>query len=125
MVRLVLGEVELQQAEPPVDGRGQAELPHEQLDGSDAAAGDRPGLGGDIVVDVGGGEDRVGRWCGDWAVESAADFALAGGVVAVWNRLHSKSPRGWAIGSVCVDPMCRKPREISISPSPITRFPSR
>src|SRR5512135_2190662 len=26
---------------------------------------------------------------------------------------YSKSPRGWAMGSVCVDPMCRRHREIS------------
>src|SRR5512135_1198012 len=113
VVGLVVGEVELQQMEPLVDGLGQAELPHEQLDGADAAADDRPGLGGDIVVDVGGGEDWVGRRCGDRTVESAADVALAGGVVSVWNRSHSKSPRGWAMGSVCVDPMCRRHREIS------------
>ena len=101
MVRLVVGEVELQQMEPLVDGLGQAEPPHEQLDGADAAAGDRPGLGGDVVVDVGGGEDGVGRGGGDRSVEPSADFPLAGGVMSVWDRLHSKSPRGSGHGT-CV-----------------------
>src|SRR5512135_3185072 len=125
VVTLVVGEMELEQVESPVDGLGQAEFVHEQLDGTDAAAGDGPGLGGGIVMDVGGGEDRVGRGCSDGPVESAADFPPAGGVVPVWNRFHSKSPRGWATGSVRIDPMCRKLREISSFPSPITRFQSR
>ena len=101
VVTLVVGEVELEQVEPLVDGLGEAELPDEQLDGADAAAGDGPGLGGDLVVDVRGGEDRLGRGCGDRSVEPPADFALAGGVVAVWNRSHSKSPCGFGHG-ICV-----------------------
>ena len=101
VVGLVVGEVELEQVESLVDGLGEAELADEQLDGADAAAGDGPGLGGGLVVDVGGGEDRLGRGCGDGSVEPAADFALAGGVVAVWNRLHSKSPCGFGHG-ICV-----------------------
>jgi hypothetical protein len=100
VVGLMVGEVELEQMESLVDGLGEAEFPHEQLDGADAAAGDGLRLGGGLVVDVGRSDDRIGRWCGDRTVEAAADFALAGGVVAVWNRLHSKSPWGWATGSV-------------------------
>jgi hypothetical protein len=86
VVGLVVGEVELQQVESLVDGLGQAELADQQMDGADAAAGDAAGLGGDVIVDVGGGEDRLGRGGGDGPVESAADSPLAGGVVAVWNR---------------------------------------
>ncbi len=100
VVGLVVREMEPEQAEPLVDGLVQPELADQQMDGADAAAGDCPGLGGDIVVDIGGGEDWVGRWGGDRTVESAADFPLAGGVVSVWNRFHSKSPRGRAMGSV-------------------------
>src|SRR4051794_31886994 len=40
------------------------------------------------------GEDRLGRRCGDRAVEPAADFSLAGGVVAVWNRSQTRSAHG-------------------------------
>jgi len=97
VVTLVVGEVELQHMESFVDGLGQAELADQELDGADAAAGDCPRLGGDIVMDVGGGEDRVGRWGSDRPVESPADFALARGVMAVWNRFHSKSP--WGCGT--------------------------
>src|SRR3954466_7879993 len=81
-----------------VDGLGEAELADEEVDSADAPAGDGLGLGGGVVVDVRGGEDRLGRRCGDRSVEPAADSALAGGVVAVWNRSHSKSPRGCGRG---------------------------
>jgi hypothetical protein len=49
-------------------------------------------------MDVGCGEDRPWRGCGDGHVEPVADFPLAGGVVSVWSRLHSKSPRGFGHG---------------------------
>jgi len=47
---------------------------------------------------------KTGRWrgCGDGLVEPLADFALAGGVVPVWNRLHSKSPL-WVRHRIYVD----------------------
>ena len=50
---------------------------------------------------------------------------LAGGMAVAWNRFNSKTPRGWATGSVCVDLMCRKSREISSFPSSITQSWSR
>src|SRR5260370_31157425 len=84
--------------EPLVDGLSEAELTDEQLDGADAAAGDRPGLVGDFVLDVGRGDDRLWRWRCDGSIEPAADFPLAGGVMAMWNGVHSKSPWGDAPG---------------------------
>src|SRR5262249_58062060 len=101
VVGVVVGQVHLEQVEVLVDGLRQPELAGERVDGSDAAAGDAPGPGGGLVVDVGGGEDRLGGGRGDRAIEPASDFALAGGVVAVWNRLHSKSPRDGGRG-ICV-----------------------
>ena len=90
VVSLVVGEVELEQVESLVDGLGQAELPDQELDGADAAAGDGPGLGGDLVVDVGGGEDRLGRGCGDRVVEPAGGFSACRrrgvGVESVFTR---------------------------------------
>ena len=90
VVALVVGEVVLEQVESLVDGLGQAELADEELDGADAAAGDGPGLGGGLVVDVGGGEDRLGRGCGDGSVEPAGGFCACrrrgGGVESVFTR---------------------------------------
>jgi hypothetical protein len=69
VVTLVIREVVLEQVESFVDGFGQPELPHQQLDGADTAAGDGLGLGGGLVVDVGRGDDRLGRGRRDRAVE--------------------------------------------------------
>jgi len=41
------------------------------------------GLVGDLGVDVGRGEDRLGRRRGDGPIESPPDFALARGAVTV------------------------------------------
>ena len=75
VVTLVIGEVVLEQVESLVDGLGEPELPDEQLDGADATAGDGLGLGGGLVVDVGGGEDRLGRGCGDGLDRAAGGFS--------------------------------------------------
>jgi hypothetical protein len=50
--------VELEQVESVVDGLGQSEFADQEMNGPDAAAGDGFGLVGDLVVDVGGGDDR-------------------------------------------------------------------
>ena len=94
MVGLMVGEVELKQMEPLIDGRIEAEHADQELDGADAAAGDGSDFGRGFVLDVAGGEDRLERGGSDRAIEPASDFALARGVVAVWNRFHSKSPSG-------------------------------
>lgn len=86
--------MDLEPIEPLVEGSGEVESPHREWDGADAAAGDRAGFGGDLVVDVRGGEDRPWRGGGDRAIEPLADIPLAGGVVWEWNRSHSRSPRG-------------------------------
>ena len=61
---------------------------------ADAAAGDGLNFDHGFVLDVAGGDDRLERGGGDRTIEPASDFALARGVVAVWNRFHSKSPSG-------------------------------
>ena len=101
MVTLVVREVELEQVEPFVDRLGEPEFPHEELNGADPTAGDGLCLGGGLVADVRGGEDRLRRGCGGGSIEPLADFPLAGGVVSVWNRFHSKSPCGLGQG-ICV-----------------------
>ena len=94
VVGFVVGEVELEQVEPLVDSLREVELADQQMDGADAAAGDGFCLGRGFVVDVAGGDDRIGRRCGDRPIEPSSNFPLAGGVMAVWNRFHSKSPWG-------------------------------
>src|SRR5262249_44750019 len=98
---LVVREVKLEEVEMFVDGLGQPEFPHEELNGADPTAGDGLRLGGGLVVNVRGVEDRLGRGCGDGPIEPPTGVPLAGGVVPVWNRLHSRSPRGFGHG-ICV-----------------------
>src|SRR4029079_3013645 len=75
--------------------------PSEDLSAAIAPGGCAPCLGRVLVVDVRGGEDRLRRGCGDGPIEPLPDFPLAGGMVSVWNRLHSKSP--WEFGhGICV-----------------------
>jgi len=94
VVTFVIREMVLQQVKPLVDGLSEAEFADQELDGADATTGDGLCLGGGLVADVGRGDDWFGRWSGDRPVETATDFSLAGSVMAVWNRLHSKSPCG-------------------------------
>src|SRR5512135_3790453 len=92
--RLMVGEVELEQMESLIDGRIEAELADQELNGADATAGEGSNFDRGFVLDVADGDDRLERGGGDRTIEPASDFALAGGVVAVWNRFHSKSPSG-------------------------------
>jgi hypothetical protein len=71
------------------------------LDGTDAALCNGSGPGGDLVVEIRRGEDGHGRGRVDGSVEPLSDFPVAGGVVLVWNRYHSKSPCGFGHG-ICV-----------------------
>jgi hypothetical protein len=59
VVGLVVGEVELEQVEPLVDGFREAELADQQLDGADATAGDCLGFVGDLVLNISGGAGRL------------------------------------------------------------------
>ncbi len=92
VIGLMIGEVVLEEVESFIDGLGQFEVLDQELDAADAAEGEAAGLVGDVIVDVGCGEDGLGRGCGDGFVEPLTDFPLAVGVVTVWNRFHSKSP---------------------------------
>ena len=101
VITLVIRQVILEQVESFVDGLGESEFAHQEWDGTDAAGCDGSGPGSDFVVEIRGGEDGHGRGRMDGPVEPEADFPLAGGVVLVWNRYHSKSPCGYG-HEICV-----------------------
>ena len=63
VITLVIREVVLQQVESFVNGLGEPEPADEKLDGPNAAAGDASGLGSSLVMDVGGGQNRLWRRC--------------------------------------------------------------
>ena len=65
VVGLVVGQMDLEQVESAVDGaRCRPQLPGQQVDGPDAAAGDAAVAGGEFIVDVGGGQDGRPRRAG-------------------------------------------------------------
>ena len=92
VIGFVVREVTLEQVETIVNGLDQSEFTDHQMNATDASARDGLGLVGDLIVDVRGGDDGLGRWRGDGSIESPTDFVLARGVVTVWNGFHSKSP---------------------------------
>ena len=94
VVGFVVGQVQLEQLQVSIDGVDQADAPGQQMDGPDAAAGDGPGFGRHLVMNVAGRElrlvgDRIAR-----LVEPAFDSVLAIAEPATENGLHLKSFRG-------------------------------
>ena len=59
VVAVVVGQVDLQQAEVAVDGLVKSELADQQVHGPDAAGGRGPRAIGDFVMDVRGGHDGL------------------------------------------------------------------
>jgi hypothetical protein len=56
----MVGQVDFERVETIIDGLGQSAFPYEEWNGADATTGDRLCLGGNLVVDVRGGEG--GLW---------------------------------------------------------------
>src|SRR5262249_50790227 len=60
VVRFVIGQVDLQQLQAPVDGVDEAEPTGEGVEETDAAAGNAAGAAGNFVTDVAGGHHGPG-----------------------------------------------------------------
>ena len=58
VVGIVVGQMDFQQTEVTVDRPIETELPHQQVDRADPPVGGGPRAVGNLVVDVGGGQDR-------------------------------------------------------------------
>ena len=77
VVGLVVGQVHLEEVQALVDGVNESELAGQGVEGADTAVADGAGPSGDLVMDVGGGEQRSGAAAEVRFVESALDAALA------------------------------------------------
>jgi hypothetical protein len=91
VVGLVVGEVELEQVQVPIEGVDEADLAGEGVEGADTAAADAPGAVGDLVVDVAGGEHGAAAVRDAGFVEAAFEAALAVGQLLAYLGFHSKS----------------------------------
>ena len=107
VIRLVVGQVDLEQVQPAVDGLGQAQLAHQEVDGADTAVADAPATVADFVVDVAGGEHGLGAAAQVVFVQTFLDAALAAGELLAYSGVHSKSLHGR--GDACCGDTHRTP----------------
>ena len=93
VVGLVVREVEFEEVQAVVNGVDETDPAHQGVEGADAAAADRAGAVGDLVVDVGGGEHGPSAAVHVGPVETALDAALAVGQLSSYPGFHLKSLR--------------------------------
>jgi hypothetical protein len=104
VVRLVVGQVDLQQLQALVDGFGQPQLGGQPVDGSNAAEAHGVGVRSDLVVDRARGEHGPGLGLpvsGLGVATGNLTLALCPVPAALFVRdsLHRKGPLGWSRGS--------------------------
>ena len=91
VIALVIRQVSLEKVEVLVDVVDEPELLGQEVDGPDAAGGDRPDLLGDLVADVGGGDDRLDPLDAGPILDATGDPPLASVQLTVETGVHSKT----------------------------------
>jgi hypothetical protein len=79
VIRLMVGQVKLEQVQAAIDGLGQAELTHQEVHGTDATVADAAAAVADFVVDVVGSEHGFGAAAQVVLVQPFLNAALATG----------------------------------------------
>lgn len=113
VIGFAIAVVDLRQVEAVVDGGAQAEPLGEGVHDADAAAGDAALAGGDLVMDVLGGEHGLAGRGAVGAVEPALAAALGAGQLLTYLGSHSKSLRSGVVGKLATLPQPRQSRRIS------------
>ena len=90
VVRLVVGQVHLEQPQPTVDGVNQAGSPGQQMHGPDPARTQAAGALGQFVMNVGGGEHGFGLIGPAAMAEPILNSALAVDEFSCSTGAHSK-----------------------------------
>jgi hypothetical protein len=88
-------EVDLQKMEMFIDRVDEADLPSQEVDGTDAAVSESPSAPGDLVVNVRGRVHRPFHPVEVVLIEPLVDTALAGVELGAYGRVHSKSSWVW------------------------------
>ena len=104
VVGLVVGQMELQQAEALVDGLVEPELAYQEVDRSDAAMSRGAGAIAELVMDVGGGHDRPVAPPVVVLVQPSHDPLLASFDLMAYLGIHSKTSVRWGSG-FCSHPL--------------------
>ncbi len=94
VIGLVVGQMDLEQNQPAVNGLGKPEPLREGMNGTDAAVGDAAIALADLVMDVAGGEHRPLAAFEVELVEASLDSALASVQLSAYLDFHSKSLAG-------------------------------
>ena len=94
VIALVVGQVNLQQVQSPVDGVGQPQFADQQQHRADAAVGHAPRALGQFVLDIGGPQHRPITPLAIRLVQPLLDPPLAGRQSSSYADLHLKSLRG-------------------------------
>ena len=95
VVAVVVGQVDLQQAEMTVDGLGQSEFADHQMHRPDAARGRGPHAAGNFVMDIGGRHDGLVAAAVVVLVQAASDLPLASFDLMAYLGIHSKTSVRW------------------------------
>ncbi len=94
VVGFVVGQVNLEEHQTPIDGIDQTEATCQQVHGADAAVSDAAVTVTDLIVNVRGGEHRLLAAIDIGFVESPLDAALAIVQLSAYLGVHSKSLLG-------------------------------
>jgi hypothetical protein len=97
VIGLMVGQVDLQQVEPPVDSFDQTDALGKQVKGADAAKRQTTHALGNLVGNVKSGEHRFGTVTELGLVEPAQDLTLAVGQLLAYLGFHSKSLSPWGL----------------------------
>jgi hypothetical protein len=105
----MVGQMDLQQMQTPIDGFGQTEFLNQQPHRAQAAVGHaaRP------LGDVGGGHDRLRAIAQFRFIQAPGDPLLAGLQLTAYLGIHSKSLRGCDVADVDTSETPQKRRGIS------------
>jgi hypothetical protein len=90
VVGLVVREMDLEEVKARVDGVDKSKAAGEEVEGADAAVGESASAAGDIVEDVGGGEDGLVEVLESSFVEAVEDSLLASLEFPAYLGVHSK-----------------------------------
>jgi len=102
---LEVRQVALEETQFAVDGVGQAELSHQEMEGAEAAGVQTAGLVADLVVDVGVAEQAAALLRPLPRAQPAPDAALAIVQPPAYCGLHGNYLPAWGEGCRCIGPV--------------------
>src|ERR1700722_455864 len=91
VIRFVIGQMDLEQVQPAVDGLVEAEFAHEQVHGTDTAVANTAAALTDFVLNVAGRKHGLGAPAQVFLVQAFLNPLLATGQLLAYSSVHSNS----------------------------------